>query len=123
MFAVHRKEHFFMKNRDNDLSRIKHQLIERKKRGQKEVIWSLKKEQKYYIENVLHFQVKPQKYGITTKKLENYSATKSHLLKEIHHAYKSGKREIVKELSEKQVEFLRERGYKVRVSKYLINLS
>lgn len=111
-----------MKDKQYKLSRLKYQLADKKRNGVREVVWKLNHSQLEYITGVLHHQVTPYLYRIQTRKLKNYGATQSSLLKELHHTNKRGKKTIVKKLSHQQLQILDEYGIKYWVEKCKINL-
>lgn len=82
-------------------------------------IWSLKtKQYNYFISK--GFVVEPVLFKIQARKLKNYCLCSDSLLKELHHAYKKGKRYIVKKLSLEQVQQLQENRVKVTPFKYRV---
>ena len=86
-----------MKNKAYRNSKTKHQLLSRKQRGVKQVVWRLNSEQRSFIEDDLGMETSPALYVIRTRKFYELKG-KGALLKTIHFSYKRGKRTIVREL-------------------------
>ena len=112
-----------MKDKQYRLAKLKYQLQERKRNGTRYVMWKLNREQVEYIVESLGYQVTPYLYRIRTRRLKNYKATQSSLLKEIHHANKAGKKTIMKKLSAQQIKVLDQYEIKYWPEKYRIKLS
>lgn len=113
---------FSMKKGAYENSKLKYQLLEKKRKGVKEVIWKLNSQQKGFIEETLKFIVEPYLYKIRTKSFYNIS-DKDSLLKDIHYKNKRGVQECVFKLNSKQIELLDEFGVKYKPYKYKIKLS
>lgn len=112
-----------MKDKNYRLVRMKYDLADKKKRGQKAVIWRLSREQREYIIEVLHYEVTPYLFKIRTRKLVNYNSCNSPLLKELHHARKRNKDYVIKKLSREQKRQLDDYGIQYQAEKYLIKLA
>ena len=111
-----------MKNKAYRNSKTKYQLLSRKRRGVKRVVWRLNSEQKLFIEEDLGLETAPELYLIRTRKFFELKG-KGHLLKDIHFSYKRGKRTIVRELKQEDKKLLDEYGVYYRPYKFAINLS
>lgn len=111
-----------MKTKQYQLSYLKKELKEKKERRVKVLEWKLTKEQKEYIENVLHLRVEPYLYGIRTKTFKNISKLNCSILKDIHYSKKRGKNFEVRKLSAKEKEILDEYGICYNPIKYKIYL-
>lgn len=111
-----------MKAKQYQLNCLKKQLKEKKKNRIKVLEWKLSKEQKEYIENVLHLRVEPYLYGIRTRTFKNISKLNYNILKDIHYSKKRGKNFEVRKLSTKEKEVLDEYGIYYNPVKYKIYL-
>ena len=111
-----------MKAKQYQLSCLKKKLKEKKKNRIKVLEWKLSKEQKEYIENVLHLRVEPYLYGIRTRTFKNISKLNYNILKDIHYSKKRGKNFEVRKLSTKEKEVLDEYGIYYNPVKYKIYL-
>ena len=111
-----------MKAKQYQLNCLKKQLKEKKKNRIKVLEWKLSKEQKEYIENVLHLRVEPYLYGIRTRTFKNISKLNYNILKDIHYSKKRGKNFEVRKLSIKEKEVLDEYGIYYNPVKYKIYL-
>lgn len=111
-----------MNNKQHQLSKLKYQLKEKKRRKIKEVIWRLREEQLTYITENLHYVVIPYLYKVRTRTLKNYRSVTSPLLKNLHHQNKRGKQYMITCLSEPEKKLLDEYGIKYWVERYKIIL-
>ena len=111
-----------MKEKHHRLSQLKHQLANKRRNGEREVVWKLNDIQLEYITGVLGYEVTPYLYSIQTRKLKNYGATQCSLLKELHHANKKGKKTIVRTVSYQELKTLEEYGNRYWIEKYKIRL-
>lgn len=111
-----------MKAKQYQLSCLKKKLKEKKKNRIKVLEWKLSKEQKEYIENILHLRVEPYLYGIRTRTFKNISKLNYNILKDIHYSKKRGKNFEVRKLSTKEKEVLDEYGIYYNPVKYKIYL-
>lgn len=108
-----------MKNKENRISAIKHQLLEKKHNGVKEVIWKLTNLQREFVETSLGFYTEEYLYRIQTKKFYNIKDL-DNLLKKIHYLNKKGKKYTVLKLTPYQKKLLNEycvnyKPYKFRI--------
>lgn len=103
------------------ISKFKKQLLEKKERGVKELIWKLSAEQNDYVNR--HYRVEPYLYEITTRTFFNIRSLKSTLLKEIHYKSKKGKRTYVRKLNKSERKELDDYGIKYKVAKHMIYLN
>lgn len=103
-------------------SKLKHQLFEKQRRGVKEVIWTLKPEQKEFIEERLKFTTEEYLYQVKTKSFLNIKGLKYNILKTIHLYNKKGKRTVVLKLDNKEKKILDEYGVSYWPYKYKIKL-
>lgn len=110
-----------MKRSAYENSKLKHQLLEKKRNGVKEVIWKLNSQQKGFIEETLNFIVEPYLYKIRTRSFYNIS-DKDSLLKDIHYKNKRGVQECVFKLSSKERKLLDDFEVKYTPYKYKIKL-
>lgn len=108
-----------MKKYAYEHSKLKYQLLDRQRKGVKEIIWKLKPEQVEFIEQKFAFEVIPYLYEIRTRTFYNVK-TLDNLLKDIHYSCKRGKKVIVLKLSSKQRKILDEFGVKYIPYKYRI---
>ena len=108
-----------MKKYAYEHSRLKYQLLDRQRRGVKELIWKLEPAQVEYIEQKFHFEVVPYLYEVRTRTFYN-AKTVDNLLKDIHYSHKRGKKVIVLKLNSKQRKMLDEFNVKYRPYKYRI---
>lgn len=104
-----------------DNSKLKYQLLEKKRKGVKEVIWKLNAEQKEFIEEYFKFPIEVYLYEVKTKTFYNVKALDK-LLKDIHFCNKRGKTTVVFKLNEKQKQLLDEFRVKYKPYKYKIKL-
>ena len=111
-----------MKTKQYQLSCLKKQLKENKERRVKVLEWKLTKEQKEYIEKVLHLKVEPYLYKIRTRTFKNISELNYNILKDIHYTKKRGKNFDVRKLSPKEKEILDEYNIYYNPIKYKIYL-
>lgn len=110
-----------MKKGAYENSRLKHQLLDKKRNGVKEVIWKLNPYQIGFIQETLGFEVVPHLYSVKTRAFHNISNLDA-LLKEIHYKNKRGIRECVFKLNSKQRQLLDEFGVKYAPYKYRVVL-
>lgn len=101
---------------------FKNKLLEKKRRGVKEIIWKLNPSQVDFIEEKLNFQVEPYLYEIRTKTFCNVRNL-DNLLKDMHYKNKKGKRTMVTKLSLYQREMLDVLEIKYRPYKYKIKMN
>ena len=112
-----------MKNNDLKYSKIKHQLLEKKERGENFVIWSLNSEQKEYVQK-LGFKTVPYIFRISTKKIIFKDVrNKSAILKEIHYASRENKSRIFRKLNHSDRRLLNEYGVYYTPYKYKVMLN
>jgi len=110
-----------MKKSAYENSKLKYQLLSKKRNGVKEVIWKLNLQQKKFIEETLEFSVEPYLYSVKTRTFHNISEMDA-ILKEIHYKNKKGTRECVFQLNSKQRKLLDEFEVKYAPYKYIIKL-
>ena len=111
-----------MKTKQHKLSCLKKQLKDKKEKRISVLIWKLSKEQKEYIENVLHLRVEPYLYGIRTKTFKNISQLNHNILKDLHYMKKRGKDVEIRPLKIKDKKILDEYGVRYYAVKYKIYL-
>ena len=112
---------FLLKNREYRQRSQLYKLRELKRRGLKYVEWKLNKEQlEYYLK---YFEVKPYLYAVRTKKFSCIRFARERIVKDLHYAYKKGKRELVRTLSQEEIELLEQINIKYRVVKWRIILN
>ena len=112
---------FLLKNREYRKRSQLYKLRELKRRGVKFVDWRLSAEQ---LENYLkYFEVKPYLYAVRTKQFSSIRFERERIVKDLHYAYKKGKRELVRNLSQEQIGLLEQIGVKYRVVKWRIILN
>jgi len=110
-----------MKKYAYEHSKLKYQLLDRQRRGVKEVIWKLEPAQVEFIEHKFGFQVIPYLYEIKTRTFYNVKVL-DNLLKNIHYSCKRGKKVVVFKLSSKQKKMLNEFDVKYVPYKYKIKI-
>lgn len=111
-----------MTDKENQLSRIKYQLRQKKESGKKEVIWKLNVSQKEYIEDSLNHKVIPWIYEINTTSFKNFQTNSGSILFQIHMARKKGQKRIYRKLKKHEKKVLDQSGIKYRAFKYKIVL-
>lgn len=111
-----------MKKSAYENSKLKYQLLEKKRSGVKEVIWRLNPYQKEFIERTLGFFVEPFLYNVKTRPFCRIREIPS-LLKEIHYKNKKGIRECVFKLNSDEIRLLDEFGVRYAPYKYRIKLN
>ena len=110
-----------MKNKQNEVSRLKWTLLKKRRDGVRQVIWRV--DSKAQKDEVLRlgFSMEPWLYEIWTRPFK-FIKDKPSLMKDVHYAYKRGKKCIVRHLTKRDVELLKEFDVYVRVIKYKITL-
>lgn len=111
-----------MKTKQYQLNCLKKQLREKQKNRIKILIWKLTKEQKEYIENVLHLRVEVYLYGIRTRTFKNIERLNYSVLKDLHYMKKRGKNIEVRKLSSEEKRILDEYEIRYYPIKYKIYL-
>ncbi len=111
----------YMKNKQHEASKIKKMLFSKKREGVRCVIWRLDSKARKDEVQRLGFPMEPWLYEIRTKPFK-YIKDKPSLMKDVHYAYKRGKKCIVRHLTKRDVELLKEFDVYVRVIKYKITL-
>ncbi len=112
-----------MKGKAYEASKTKKMLLDKKREGKKYVIWRIASKAQMQEIDRLGFQREPWLYEIKTRPFFNVKGIKSHLIKDIHFAYKQGKRSIVCRLKNGDAKTLREFGVDFRPFKYRIDLT
>lgn len=102
-------------------SRTKYKLLEKKRRGVKEVIWRLRPEQRQFIESRLGMPTEIYLYEVRTRTFRNVRNVDK-ILKELHFLNKRGKKVAILKLIPKQLEILDSYGIYYRPYKYKIKL-
>jgi hypothetical protein len=111
-----------MKQKAYQDNKIKHQLRNYETSGKKELLWKLKPEQVAYIQG-LGYQVDETLFYIHTKAFPDLLRKKYPIINELHISkIRKGKSFIVKKLSKKEKEILRDFGVSFSVAKYTIKL-
>lgn len=110
-----------MKSKDYKQSKLKKQLIQKRKGGCKILKWKLSKEQVEEIEK-WGYRVDPYLYSIKTRTFFNVSKLNNTLLKDLHYMKKRGKDYEVRPLKREDREILEEYGIVFRPVKYIIYL-
>lgn len=108
-----------MKKYAYEHSRLKYQLLDKQRRGVREVIWKLEPAQVEFIEQKFGFEVIPYLYEIKTRSFYNVKNV-DNLLKDIHYLHKKGKKIMVFKLNSKQRKLLDQFEVKYRPYKYRI---
>ena len=111
-----------MKNSAYEESRFKHQLLEKKRNGVKELVWKLNPVQIAFIKRKFGFKVEPYLYEIKTRTFYNVRNL-DNFLKDIHYRNKRGKQFTVMKLTPYQRDVLDELEIKYRPYKYKITLN
>ena len=94
-----------MTNKNYRQTRLKKKMLQRKNDGMEFLIWKLKPEDKRIIQE-LGYRVEPYLYFVQTKLFYNIKEICSSFLKDLHYAKKSGRNNIVKQLSETEKQLL-----------------
>ena len=110
-----------MKNKDFRDKELKMKLISYRDKGKETLEWKLSKEQLELIRS-WGYRVEPYLYQITTKQFWNINKLKSSLLRDIHFAYKKGKKTYVTSLKKSDEIILKDNGVKYTIAKYRIYL-
>lgn len=110
-----------MKRKQYEISRTKKTLLDKKRRGEKFVIWKISSQAQYEEIERLGFIIEPWLYEIQTRHFFNVKALPS-LLKDIHFANQRGKRVIVRKLKKGDETLLKEYDVRFRPIKYRIDL-
>lgn len=108
-----------MKKSAYDNSKLKYQLLEKKRNGVKEVIWKLNPAQKNFIEESLGFVAEPYLYRIKTRKFYSIANLPT-ILKDIHYKNKRGISEVVLKLDSDDKRILNEFEVRYVPCKYKI---
>ena len=111
----------FMRKDAYENSKMKQQLLEKKRNGVQELIWKLNPEQVEFIQRKFGFSVVPYLFEVNTRQFHNIRKLEK-ILKEIHFKNKQGKRRVVFKLNDKEKDVLDEFGVKYRPFKYKIKL-
>ena len=109
-----------MKRKQFVISRTKKVLLDKKRRGQKYVIWKISKQQLDEICR-LGFKAEPYLYEIKTRKFKDIRLL-TPLLKDLHFANKRGKKSVVRHLKDSDLKILIEYEVKFYILKYKIYL-
>ncbi len=110
-----------MNNKLYKMSKLKNQLLDKKRKNKSNPCWKLNHEQKNYVENTLGFRTTPVIYSITTRSFQNIRQQSS-ILKDIHYAFKRGVPRMVRKLSMDEKKVLDEHSVKYTPYKYVIHL-
>lgn len=116
-----RKGSWLMKRKQYEASKTKKVLLDKRRRGEKEVIWKLSEIQLKEVEK-LGMRVEPFLYEIRTRRFNNVRILQSSLLKDIHYASRDGKWQIVRHLKKCDIKILEEYGINFYPIKYKIYL-
>ena len=112
-----------MKEKAYEASKTKKQLLEKKRRGEKFVIWRISSKSQLQEIERLGFKKEPWLYEIKTRPFYNVKAIQSTLIKDIHYANKQGKRFITCKLKTCEKKVLDDFGVAYRPIKYRIDLT
>ena len=108
-----------MNDSNKRMVKLENQLAAQIQKGNPGVIKRMTPEQAKFVREVLHYEVHPYLYEIQTKRIEN-NRSAMWLLKEIHRAYKNGKKTICKKLRAKEVDVLTRESIKFQPVKYRV---
>lgn len=108
-----------MSDANNRMLKLQSQLKADMQKGKTEVIKRMTPEQAEFVSEVLHHEVHPYLYKVYTKRIENVSGT-NWTLREIHNAYKKGRKVICKRLRNKDLETLNRAEVKFQPVKYRV---
>jgi len=111
-----------MKNSLLRYSGLKSRLYLLKNKRAADPIWKLDKSQQEYLAN-LGFPIMPWIYRIKTKAFRNIHNIPHSLIKDIHYAYKRGRKELFIKLKRDEMRLLEEYGVYVLPYKYKIILN
>ena len=110
-----------MKKSAYENSKLKYQLINKKRNGVKELIWKLTPNQVEFVEEKFGFEVKPYLYEVKTRTFYNVRNL-DNILKDIHYSCKRSKKVIVLKLNSKEKKVLKEFRIGYRPYKHKIKL-
>lgn len=102
-------------------SNLKHQLLEKKRNGIRELIWKLNPEQVEFIRRKFGFSVEPYLFEVNTRPFHNIRNLEI-ILRDIHLKNKKGKKRAVFKLDKTEMKILDEFGVRYRPFKYKIKL-
>lgn len=105
-----------MNDKSYKMSKLKHQLLERKRLNKKNPCWKLNQEQREYITEVLHLEIRPVLYEIRTQSC-NLVQGSNHILKDIDYKYRRGIKKKVCRLTKKDKDILDREKVKYKVLK------
>lgn len=108
-----------MKNNAYRNSKLKKQLEARRKNGCKKVIWSLKTEQKEFVEKF--YRVEEYLYKVQTKYFKNLKGLDP-ILRTLHYKKKQGKDYIIYRPKHGELKLFDDNGVKYHSIKYEIHL-
>lgn len=113
-----------MNNRNYEDAKLKKELIAEKSKGKKSVKLRINKNVNQTISLIENWggRVTPILYEITTKTFKNVNSLPSEI-KEIHFAYKAGKKRICRKLKENEKAKLKKFNVYFRPVKFDINLT
>ena len=111
----------FMRNKQYEISRTKKVLLEKKRRGEKYVIWKISQSQKEEIER-LGCRMEPWLFEIKTRRFNDVRALPAAILKEVHFENKKGKRTFVRHLKIREANILTSYDVHFSILKYKIYL-
>jgi len=111
-----------MKKRAYESSKLKYQLLNKKRNGVKEVIWKLSPSQVEFIQRKFGFYIEPYLYEVKTRTFCNIKNLDT-LLKDLHYKSKQGKKFTVIKLTRHQKDVLDTLGIKYKPYKYRIKLA
>ena len=102
--------------------KMRYNLLERKKRGERYIYWKISSTQQLRELERLGFEKEPWFYLIHTRTFRNIHYVKASILKDVHYANKKGQTTIVRRLKNGEGRILTECGIKFEPIKYRIDL-
>lgn len=125
-----------MESESKKLKELGYKIKGLKRQGKKKVEWNLTATERKFVESLLGEEnVIPIIYQITTKSLKglknseglivikNVRDIKSSIVREVHYAYKAGKKTIGRSLKKQEMKELEKHGIKYRPIKFIIYLN
>ena len=109
-----------MTNKQKQFSRIKCQLMQKKKDGNKDVICKLNQEQREYVTDTLGYRIIPWIYEISTTTIKIVSISEDIMLRQIYTAQRRGQKKIYRKLKHREKKALDVYGISYRPFKYKI---
>ena len=111
-----------MTNNAHNFAKIKHQLLEKKRHGEKSVVWKLTADQNRYVNETLHMTTEPEIYLVRTRKI--YTPGKwTPIVREVNYAYKRKTFNLYRRLNNGELNELARHDVQVVPFKYRVYLN